>query len=91
MIIVLPSIRSAEYEFGLSSREGALRLVLPEGAEHCDLRHHRLSLQAAIVMHSAEWYRFAEERVDQIISHDSILISGFDSAADCLDDVLDSI
>ncbi|KAI9456083.1 hypothetical protein HD554DRAFT_220011 [Boletus coccyginus] len=64
-----------EYEFTLSSSEGAL-LILPEGAERHDLRNHHLFLEAA-TQHGTDWYRFAEERVGQIIANDSLyLITG---------------
>jgi len=59
----------------LSSSEGAL-LILPEGAERHDLRNHHIFLEAA-THHGADWYRFAEERVGQIIANDSLyLITG---------------
>jgi len=59
----------------LSSSEGAL-LILPEGAQRHDLRNHHLFLEAA-TQHGADWYRFAEERVGQIIANDSLyLITG---------------
>ena len=64
-----------EYEFTLSSSEGAL-LILPEGAERHDLRNHHLFLEAA-TQHGADWYRFVEERVGQIIGNDTLyLITG---------------
>ena len=64
-----------ECEFNLSSSEGAL-LILPEGAERHDLRNHHRFLEAA-TRHGADWYRFAEEKVGQIIGHDSLyLITG---------------
>ena len=59
----------------MPSSEGAL-LILPEGAQRHDLRNHHLFLEAAI-QHGADWYRFAEERVGQIIASDSLyLITG---------------
>ena len=59
----------------MSSSEGAL-LILPEGAERHDLRNHHRFLEVA-TQHGADWYRFAEERVGQIISNDSLyLITG---------------
>ncbi|KAF8553762.1 hypothetical protein OG21DRAFT_1196424 [Imleria badia] len=64
-----------EYEFTLSSSEGAL-LILPEGAERHDLRNHHRFLEVA-TQHGADWYRFAEEKVGQIIDNDSLyLITG---------------
>ena len=64
-----------EYEFTLSSSEGAL-LILPEGAQRRDLRNHHRFLEVA-TQHGADWYRFAEERVGQIIGNDSLyLITG---------------
>ena len=59
----------------MSSSEGAL-LILPEGAERRDLRNHHRFLEVA-TQHGADWYRFAEERVGQIIANDSLyLITG---------------
>jgi hypothetical protein len=59
----------------LSPSEGAL-LILPEGAERHDLRNHHRFLEVA-TQHGADWYRFAEERVGQIIGNDSFyLITG---------------
>ena len=59
----------------MSSSEGAL-LILPEGAERRDLRNHHRFLEMA-THHGADWYRFAEERVGQIIANDSLyLITG---------------
>ena len=64
------------YEFTLSSREGAV-LILPEGAERYYLRNERLFLDEAI-QHAVDWYTFAEQRLGRIISHDSLyLITGF--------------
>ena len=64
------------YEFDLSSTGGAL-LILPEGAERHELRNHRLFFEAA-TRHGVDWYRFAEERLGRMISHDSLyLITGF--------------
>ncbi|KAI9570852.1 hypothetical protein HD554DRAFT_2003079, partial [Boletus coccyginus] len=63
------------YEFTLSSSEGAF-LILPEGAERHELRNHHLFLEAA-THHGADWYRFAEEKVGQIIANNSLyLITG---------------
>ncbi|KAI9570849.1 hypothetical protein HD554DRAFT_2312658 [Boletus coccyginus] len=61
-----------EYDFILSSGEGAL-LILPEGAECQDLRNHNLFLDVA-VQHGADWYRFTEERVGQVIGNDSLYL-----------------
>ena len=59
----------------MSSSEGAL-LILPEGAERHDLRNHHRFLEVA-TQHGADWYRFAEEKVGQIIGNDSLyLITG---------------
>ena len=64
------------YEFTLSSREGAI-LILPEGAERYYLSNERLFLDEAI-QHAVDWYTFAEQRLGRIISHDSLyLITGF--------------
>ena len=64
------------YEFTLSSKEGAL-LILPEGAERYYLRNQRPFLEEA-VLHAVDWYDFAEQRLGRIISHDSLyLITGF--------------
>jgi hypothetical protein len=64
------------YEFTLSSKEGAL-LILPEGAERYYLRNQRPFLEEAI-QHAVDWYNFAEQRLGRIISHDSLyLITGF--------------
>ncbi|KAG8216775.1 hypothetical protein J3R82DRAFT_7019 [Butyriboletus roseoflavus] len=64
------------YEFTLSSREGAV-LILPEGAERYYLQNERLFLDEAI-QHALDWYAFAEQRLGRIISHDSLyLITGF--------------
>lgn len=64
------------YEFDLSSTGGAL-LILPEGAERHDLRNHRLFFETA-TRHGVDWYRFAEEHLGRMISHDSLyLITGF--------------
>ncbi|KAF8549329.1 hypothetical protein OG21DRAFT_1556148, partial [Imleria badia] len=64
------------YEFDLSSSGGAL-LILPEGAERHELRNHRLFFEEA-TRHGDDWYRFAEERLGRMISHDSLyLITGF--------------
>ena len=63
----------------MSSSEGAL-LILPEGAERRDLRNHHRFLDMA-THHGADWYRFAEERVGQIIANDSLyLITGLHKA-----------
>jgi hypothetical protein len=77
LLTMVLSTRSSrlEYEFTLSSSEGAL-LILPEGAERHDLRNHHRFLEVA-TQHGADWYRFAEERVGQIIGNDSLyLITG---------------
>lgn len=64
------------YEFDLSSSGGAL-LILPEGAARYDLRNRRLFFDEA-TRHGTNWYRFAEERLGRMISHDSLyLITGF--------------
>lgn len=64
------------YEFDLSSSGGAL-LILPEGAARYDLRNRRLFFDEA-TRHGTDWYRFAEERLGRMISHDSLyLITGF--------------
>ncbi|KAF8432711.1 hypothetical protein L210DRAFT_864669, partial [Boletus edulis BED1] len=64
------------YEFDLSSN-GVAFLVLPEGADRYDLRNRRLFFEEA-TRHGVDWYRFAEERLGRMISHDSLyLITGF--------------
>ncbi|KAG6375888.1 hypothetical protein JVT61DRAFT_2755 [Boletus reticuloceps] len=64
-----------EYGFTLSSSGGAL-LILPDGADRHDLRNHHRFLEVA-TQHGADWYRFAEEKVGQIIANDSLyLITG---------------
>ncbi|KAF8443199.1 hypothetical protein L210DRAFT_3355455, partial [Boletus edulis BED1] len=81
-IAIFPEAESAgrsgplNYEFALSSKEGAL-LILPEGAERCYLRNQRPFLEEAI-HHAVDWYNFSEHRLGRIISHDSLyLITGF--------------
>jgi hypothetical protein len=64
------------YKFDLSSRGGAL-LILPQGAERHELRNHRLFFEEA-TRYGVDWYRFAEEHLGRMISHDSLyLITGF--------------
>lgn len=60
------------YTFNLSSNEGAL-LVLPEGADRHDVQDLRPFFEQAS-RHAATWYRFAEETLGRIISHDSIYV-----------------
>lgn len=60
----------------MSSSEGAL-LILPEGAARYDLRNRRLFFDEA-TRRAVDWYRFAEEHLGRMISHDSLyLITGF--------------
>lgn len=67
------------YTFNLSSGEGAV-LVLPEGADRHDVRDPRPLFEQAS-RHAATWYRFAEENLGRIISHDAIyVITGFHKA-----------
>ncbi|KAG8220691.1 hypothetical protein J3R82DRAFT_2983 [Butyriboletus roseoflavus] len=79
---VLPRIGQSgatDYTFNLSSSEGAL-LILPEGAERHDVRDPRPFFEQASC-HAATWYRFAEQNLGRIISHDSIyVITGFHKA-----------
>ncbi|KAH0832922.1 hypothetical protein J3R83DRAFT_11889 [Lanmaoa asiatica] len=85
-VIASPSVRQvdppgesharAEYDFYLPPSEGAL-LVLPQGAEHHDLRIRRIFLHEAL-QYAADWYDFAERHLHRIISRDSLyLITGF--------------
>ena len=75
-ILVSAQLGGLGYEFDLSSSGGAL-LILPDGAERHDLRNHRLFFEEA-TKHAVDWYRFAEERLGRMISHDSLyLITGF--------------
>ncbi|KAH0832851.1 hypothetical protein J3R83DRAFT_11778 [Lanmaoa asiatica] len=66
----------AEYNLYLPSSEGAL-LVLPQGAEQYDLPILRI-FQHEALQHAADWYDFAERRLNRIIDHDALyLITGF--------------
>ena len=67
------------YIFNLSTSEGAL-LVLPKGAERCDLLNEDLFLEQAS-RHGADWYNYAVNCRRRIISPDSLyLITGIHKA-----------
>ena len=63
------------YDFSLSSSEGAL-LILPKGAESYKLRKRQIFRDVA-TQNAADWYKFAEQDLGRIITHDSLyLITG---------------
>ncbi|KAF8444926.1 hypothetical protein L210DRAFT_3054301 [Boletus edulis BED1] len=69
----------ADYEFSLSMEDGAV-LILPEGAESCDLANEKMFLGEAI-RHGVGWYECATEEAGRLISNDSLyLITGFHKA-----------
>ncbi|KAF8430852.1 hypothetical protein L210DRAFT_3651500 [Boletus edulis BED1] len=66
----------ADYEFSLSSENGAV-LVLPEGAQSCDLRNENKFLDVAI-KHGVDWYECATKEAGRLIHDNSLyLITGF--------------
>ena len=72
-------IQRADYEFGLSMGDGAV-LILPEGAQSCDLENERKFLDEA-VRHGISWYECATEDAGRFIYNDSFyLITGFHKA-----------
>ena len=59
--------------------KGAI-LILPEGAQSCDLQNERRFLDEAI-QHAVDWYDCATEEGGRLISNDSLyLITGFHKA-----------
>ncbi|KAF8435185.1 hypothetical protein L210DRAFT_977091 [Boletus edulis BED1] len=69
----------ADYEFSLSMGDGAV-LVLPEGAESCDLHNEKTFLGEAI-RRGVDWYECATEKAGRLINNDSLyLITGFHKA-----------
>ncbi|KAF8134420.1 hypothetical protein EV363DRAFT_1562009 [Boletus edulis] len=69
----------ADYEFNLSMEDGAV-LILPEGAESCDLANEKSFLGEAI-RHGVDWYECATEAAGRLISNDSLyLITGVHKA-----------
>ena len=72
-------IQRADYEFSLSMEDGAV-LILPEGAQSCDLENERKFLDEA-VRHGISWYECATEDAGRFIHNDSFyLITGFHKA-----------
>ena len=72
-------IQRADYEFSLSMADGAV-LVLPEGAQSCDLENERRFLDEA-VRHGIHWYECATEDAGRFIRNDTFyLITGFHKA-----------
>ncbi|KAF8139625.1 hypothetical protein EV363DRAFT_1310151 [Boletus edulis] len=65
-----------DYDFSLPMEDGAV-LILPEGAQSCDLANEKRFLDEAI-QHAVDWYECATEEAGRFVHNDTLyLITGF--------------